>query len=554
MSAPAAAAPAPAKETKTKPVDTCAPACIDPDSNDFVAPDNYVTRTVENMKWLPPITPGTLLENIQWISFFAITIPPAMAIYGFCTTPLQLKTFIWSVVYYFITGLGITAGYHRLWAHRSYNASEPLQYFLAAAGAGAVQGSIRWWSRGHRAHHRYTDTKLDPYNAHEGFFWSHIGWMLVKPRGKIGVADISDLSKSKVVRWQHRHYLTLLVTCALGIPTLVAGLGWGDWWGGLFFAGAARLVFVHHSTFCVNSLAHWLGETPFDNKHTPRDHFITALVTVGEGYHNFHHQFPMDFRNAIRWYQYDPTKWFIWTMSQLGLASHLKKFPDNEIKKGQYTMKLLLLEEQSRKIEWPKHSNDLPVISWDDFQAESKERALIAVHGFIHDCSSFINDHPGGAHLIKRAIGTDATVAFFGGVYDHSNAAHNLLAMMRVGCLDGGMEVESLKLQRSASAESMASEMSDAASSASSVSVQSIMSEVEASQKKKPTFQPGAMVANRWTLGVPPSEKLRIIKQQPEIRPGVISRTGSMSNVASPSLTRAASFEGQPQVVPVAAP
>ena len=82
--------------------------------------------------------------------------------------------------------------------------------------------------------------------------------------------------------------------------------------------------FYEQSTFCVNSLAHWFGETPFDDKHTPRDHMITAFVTIGEGYHNFHHQFPMDYRNAIKWYQYDPTKWFIWTMEKLGLASQLK--------------------------------------------------------------------------------------------------------------------------------------------------------------------------------------------------------------------------------------
>lgn len=93
------------------------------------------------------------------------------------------------------------------------------------------------------------------------------------------------------------------------------------------YAAVARLVFVHHSTFCVNSLAHWLGESPFDDKHTPKDHMITAFVTVGEGYHNFHHQFPMDYRNAIKWYQYDPTKWFIWTCKQLRLASHLKVRP-----------------------------------------------------------------------------------------------------------------------------------------------------------------------------------------------------------------------------------
>ena len=147
---------------------------------------------------------------------------------------------------------GITAGYHRLWAHRSYNASKPLQYFLAIAGAGAVEGSIKWWARGHRAHHRYTDTELDPYNAHEGFWWAHIGWMLVKPRRKPGVADVSDLSKNEVVRWQHRWYRTLIISCGFVIPTVVCWLGWGDFWGGYVYAGAARLCFVHHvsSTSC----------------------------------------------------------------------------------------------------------------------------------------------------------------------------------------------------------------------------------------------------------------------------------------------------------------
>lgn len=215
-------------------------------------------------------------------------------------------------------------GYHRLWAHRSYNASKPLEYFLAFAGAGAVEGSIKWWSRGHRAHHRYTDTDLDPYSAHKGLWWSHVGWMLIKPRRKPGVADISDLSRNGVVRWQHKWYIPMLIFMGFIVPTLIPGFLWGDWLGGYVYAGALRLTFVHHSTFCVNSLAHWLGETPFDDKHTPRDHMFTALVTIGEGYHNFHHQFPMDYRNAIRWYQYDPTKWFIWVCSVLGLASHLK--------------------------------------------------------------------------------------------------------------------------------------------------------------------------------------------------------------------------------------
>jgi stearoyl-CoA desaturase (delta-9 desaturase) len=108
-------------------------------------------------------------------------------------------------------------------------------------------------------------------------------------------------------------------------------------------------------------------------------------------------------------------------------------------------MQLKKLQEQSETLKWPVPMAQLPVVSWDDFVAEAKHRPIMAVHGYIIDCESFEQEHPGGAHLIKRAIGTDATTAFFGGVYDHSNAAHNLLAMMRVGILEAGMEVEHLK-------------------------------------------------------------------------------------------------------------
>ncbi|KAJ9112530.1 hypothetical protein QFC22_006287 [Naganishia vaughanmartiniae] len=493
--------------------------------SDVNIPDNYVTKTLNAQKRLPPLTWRNLAANIEWISLLALTLTPVLTIYGICTTSWNTKTFWWSVIYYYITGLGITAGYHRLWAHRSYNAHPILQYILACAGAGAVQGSIKWWSRGHRAHHRYTDTDLDPYSAHHGFWWAHVGWMLVKPRTKIGVADVSDLTRNKVVRWQHENYLSLLAVMGFIFPTLVAGLGWGDWRGGFFFAGAARLLFVHHSTFCVNSLAHWLGETPFDNKHSPRDHIITALVTIGEGYHNFHHQFPMDYRNAYWSLGYDPTKWLIKASSLLGLATHLKTFPENEIRKGVYTMQLTKLAEQSGTIQWPIDSNLLPVISWDDFVEESKTRELMVIHGFIHDVSTFMNDHPGGAHLLKRAIGTDASVAFFGGVYDHSNAAHNQLAMMRVGILDGGMEVEHLKRPRASStaSASSASSITSAASSASSLGRlssfdaldQLASSEVSHGTSYVPEHQPTALMADKYTLHLPPSERLRIARTAP---------------------------------------
>ncbi|KAH8830084.1 delta 9-fatty acid desaturase [Flagelloscypha sp. PMI_526] len=409
--------------------------------DDLSVPANYVQHTLKTEKALPPIQFKNILSEISWISTLLLTLTPAIGIVGALTTPLKWQTAVFAVGYYYFTGLGITAGYHRLWAHRSYNASTPLQYVLALAGAGAAEGSIRWWSRGHRAHHRYTDTDLDPYNAHKGFLYSHILWMLVKPRRKPGVADVSDLRKNKVVRWQDKNYVSLMLFMAFILPTVLPWYFWGDARGGYVYAAVLRLVFVHHSTFCVNSLAHWLGETPFDDKHTPRDHFITALVTIGEGYHNFHHQFPMDYRNAIRWYQYDPTKWVIWLCGVLGLASQLKTFPSNEIRKGQLTMQLKKLREVQEGLDWPHESTDLPVVSWESFEEQAVTRSLVLVSGFIHDVGSFMGEHPGGEHMIKKYIGKDATTAFFGGVYDHSNAAHNLLAMKRVGVLHGGYQL-----------------------------------------------------------------------------------------------------------------
>lgn len=371
-----------------------------------------------------------------------------LAIYGIFTVPLQRRTLIWTIVYYFMTGLGITAGYHRLWSHRSYRAAKPLEYALMCMGSGAVQGSIHWWSRGHRSHHRYTDTDLDPYGAHTGLLWAHMGWMIVRPRRKPGPVDTSDLRNNDVVQFQHRHYVPLLLFWGFAVPTLVAGLGWGDWYGGFFYAAVARLVFVHHSTFCINSLAHYLGEATFDRKNSPRDNWITALCTIGEGYHNFHHEFPMDFRNAVRWYQYDPTKWFIWAMSKVGLASHLQEFPDNEIRKGRLVMELCKAHDEAVQIKYATNVRDLPVWSWDEFVAEAQSRPLVVIQGIVHDVSSILDSHPGGRELLAQKIGKDATAAFMGGVYEHSNAAHNLLSMMRVSVISGGYELAARHNQR----------------------------------------------------------------------------------------------------------
>ncbi|KIK57455.1 hypothetical protein GYMLUDRAFT_46345 [Collybiopsis luxurians FD-317 M1] len=379
--------------------------------------------------------------GFRWFNIGILTITPSIALAGLVLVPLRSPTMWFSILYYVFTMMGITAGYHRLWSHRAFTASLPLQWFLILGGTSAVQGSCYWWARAHRSHHRHTDTDLDPYDSKRGLLWTHIGWMIFKTNLHTGTADISDLRKDPLIQFQHQYYFPLTFLFGIILPSVVPGFLWGDWWGGFCFAAIFRLTVAHHSTFCINSIAHYLGSTPYDDRLSPRDHLLSAILTMGEGYHNFHHQFPMDYRNAYLWYQYDPTKWFIAICRLLGLADNLRIFPSNEIHKSSLTMQLKALKKTQDTIVWPASVDELPVVSWETFQEESKSRTLIIVSGFIHDVSSFVEQHPGGQHLLIKNSGHDMTASFFGGFYTHSNAAHNLLAMMRVGILAGGVEM-----------------------------------------------------------------------------------------------------------------
>jgi stearoyl-CoA desaturase (delta-9 desaturase) len=168
----------------------------------------------------------------------------------------------------------------------------PLRILLAACGGGAVEGSVRWWARDHRAHHRYTDTDKDPYSVRKGLIYSHFGWMLLKQSPKrIGRTDISDLNEDPVVIWQHRNYLKVVIFMGLIFPTLVTGLGWRLVWA------SSTLEFYEPSSSNKQpsaSIRLRIGSaTNRSMTAIPRDHVITALVTLGEGYHNFHHEFPL---------------------------------------------------------------------------------------------------------------------------------------------------------------------------------------------------------------------------------------------------------------------
>ncbi|KAJ5748302.1 uncharacterized protein N7511_009998 [Penicillium nucicola] len=346
--------------------------------------------------------------------------------------PLNGMTLVWSCLYWFLSAMGITAGYHRLWAHKSYSARLPLQILLALLGAAAVEGSIRRWSRDHRAHHRYVDSDSDPYSVHKGLLHAHMGWFIFRQDRKgFGKVKTEDLDSDQIVVWQNKNYVSLFLVMTFIVPTIVAGFGWGDYWGGFVYAGCLRMFVVQQNTYCINSLAHWLGDQPYQSKHSPRNNLFAAIMTLGEGYHNFHHEFPNDYRNGIRWFDFDPTKWFLEVLAISGLVYDLHKFPENEIAKGRLQERVKSLNNEARKISWGIPEDQLPIMTWKEFQnVNTAEVKLTCINNVIYDISGFISQHPGG-NSILGGLGKDATEMFHGGIYEHSNAAHNLLSQMR---------------------------------------------------------------------------------------------------------------------------
>lgn len=272
--------------------------------------------------------------NLLFASTFigAITLVPWYGLtYGY-----SLELWVAAVLCLGYCGMSVTVGYHRLWSHRTFDAHPFVRFVLAVGGAFALQNSALHWSSDHRVHHRHVDNpEKDPYAATKGFWYSHIGWMLreYQPLRYSDYSNCRDLQKDKIVMWQHRNYWWLTWLLNIGVPVT---LGWmcGDVIGGFLLIGVLRLVASHHFTFFINSLAHIWGKRTYTEKNTARDNGWLALLTYGEGYHNFHHLFEYDYRNGIRWYQFDPSKWFIWGMSKLGLTHNLRTAPAERIERA----------------------------------------------------------------------------------------------------------------------------------------------------------------------------------------------------------------------------
>ena len=282
-------------------------------------------------------------NRVDWItsSFLIGTALTALIGVPIYLVKVGLDWFQFAMFFFFVTAtmMSITVGYHRLFSHLSFKAKKPVKFFTLVFGACAFENSCLNWASDHRLHHKHVDHDEDPYDISKGFFWAHIGWLIFKLKPEQPMDNVADLRKDKLVMWQHKYvhwiglFVGLVIPTALGyVWNLKMGLDpWLGALGGFLIPGIARIVVAQHCTFFINSFCHMLGRQPYSTSHTARDSAIMAFLTFGEGYHNYHHEFQHDYRNGVKPWQWDPSKWTIWTLSKLGLVDGLRRVPDGRI-------------------------------------------------------------------------------------------------------------------------------------------------------------------------------------------------------------------------------
>ncbi len=258
------------------------------------------------------------------------------------------------LILWFLAGTGITIGYHRLFAHRSFKTYPLVEWFAMLCGSMALQNSITKWCSDHRRHHRKLDTEHDPYSITEGFFHAHIGWILKNTNSVI--ENVSDLKKKSAVRFQDSHYWKISLFLSFALPALIGAI-YGRPVGGLLWGGILRVTMVHHFTFFINSLCHYMGKRDYDLHTSAKDSWFMALLTFGEGYHNYHHKFEWDYRNGIKWYNFDPSKWIIKFLSIFKITYSLKRASDYNIFKAKIDTMLEKITLLSEKMETDRYKN-----------------------------------------------------------------------------------------------------------------------------------------------------------------------------------------------------
>ncbi|KAL6452764.1 OLE1 Acyl-CoA desaturase [Candida maltosa Xu316] len=425
-------------------------------------------------------------KRINYGHTLTVAVLPALAIiylieYKESIVPENQMTLYFTCIYYNITMLAFTSGYHKYFTHNSFKVkAQILKYFFAIFGSSCGLGSIRWWATLHRAHHHFTDdTERDP----------HYAWLIKKPKlmrfyneifeqeqadGKLenevfatdenhSEYETEVLSKpeytentKKLLIWQQQTYLLWFFVTTIVLPALITKYVCHDTLiHGVLYPGILRMFLCQQSLLSTESICHLkriqvtIPTQPFNdtNSSTNCNNPLVALLTYGQAHQNYHHEFPHDYRVSNSLFTYDPTKWFIWVLEQIGAIEELCRTPDNLVMQLKIQQQQHVINRMKSQLNWGTPISRLPLITPKDFKkiiasSSNKDRIYIVIQNIIHDITPFSEQHPGGLALLKASNGKDATKAFYGGVYGHSTAAVNLLATMRIGVLDDGHDEE----------------------------------------------------------------------------------------------------------------
>jgi stearoyl-CoA desaturase (delta-9 desaturase) len=267
---------------------------------------------------------------------------------GFLLVHLGCLAVVWTGVTWRATALAsilyvlrifaIGAGYHRYFAHRGFSTSRACQFALAFLAQTSAQRGILWWASKHRRHHQYSDTVDDVHSpVQRGLLYAHLGWIFVPRNDATDYSVVRDLTRYKELMWLDRHpYLPAALLAS--VAWLAAG------WPGLAIGFCWSTVAVWHATFCINSLAHVLGQQRYVTGDHSRNNWLLALLTMGEGWHNNHHAYQASARQGFRWWEYDPTFYALRMLEWLGIVWDLH-LPPQAVIKGEHRLGRLVIDK-----------------------------------------------------------------------------------------------------------------------------------------------------------------------------------------------------------------
>ncbi|XP_026735690.1 acyl-CoA Delta(11) desaturase-like [Trichoplusia ni] len=271
-------------------------------------------------------------NKIKWTSAIGLIFYHVFGAY-WCwlyAFPFKLLTPIFAFLMLIVNGLGITCGVHRLFTHKSYKVNTPLKILLILFFTSAGQNSIYQWVRDHRLHHKFSDTDADPHNSRRGLFFSHIGWLMmhkneeVRTQGK--KIDMSDIENDAILMFQDRNFTLMKLIFCYVIPTTFGIYFWGEEWKcAVAWQCFIRYLSALHCEMTVNSLAHAYGYQPYNKHIAPKENGFVATITIGEGFHNYHHVFPFDYKAAEYFDTFNWSAAFIRWWEKMGWAYDLKE-------------------------------------------------------------------------------------------------------------------------------------------------------------------------------------------------------------------------------------